>query len=220
MPKTLHFLHRYGGLIVSLQLLLWSLSGFLMAFWSFGDLYVDPEPQALDPAKFSLSPQAVTQYLPPQTQVQSLELVLLADQPVYRVRRIGQPPLLLDPNGQHLSPLSTEYATTLGRSLYLGTGELLRTELLPRSQGNYVSSTPVYRLQFADAQRTEIYLDPNSGQLLARRKALWRWYNRMWEVHLMKYTPSATVNKLLLLAFALLTFVVSLTGLFKFFSRH
>jgi hypothetical protein len=42
-------------------------------------------------------------------------------------------------------------------------------------------------------------------------------YNRMWEFHLMKYTPSPALNKVLLLVFAVLNALVALTGFAKFF---
>lgn len=214
--KSLHAFHRYAGLLVSLQLLLWSLGGLCMAFWSFGDLYTDPPPQALNWSDIQLNPAALAQILPMGTEVKTIQLIAPAGQPLYRVSSLEGKSFLIDQAGQLQTPLSEALATELAKAYYAGEGVLRTLELLPNSTGNYVSSTPVYRAMFADSQQTEIYLHPDSGQLLGRRKALWSWYQRFWRFHLMQYTPSAAWNKGLLLFFAALTFLVSLTGLLQF----
>lgn len=217
--RSLFWFHRYGGLLVSLQLLLWSLGGFFMAFWSFGDLYSDPPPRALNLSTVQLKPEALPAILPADTEIKSVQLQLLAGRPFYRVDSLAGKAYLVDQQGQLQTPVSPALATELARSYYTGTGSLQTVDLLPRSSGNYVSEAPVYRALFSDAQQTEIYLHPEHGQLLARRKAIWGWYQRFWRFHLMQYTSSAVWNKRLLLGFALLTFLVSLAGLLQFLSR-
>ncbi len=206
--------HRYVGLVVSLQIMLWSLSGFLMAFWNFGDLYTNPAPVPLALEQVKLTPADVKKRI--SDPVTSLELIMLADQPFYRITSKNQPVQLMDQQGQMHSPISPALAAKIAKYQYLGSGLLQTIDLLPTSEGNYFSSQPVFRARFDDAQKTEIYLDPRSGNLLARRKALWSWYNRMWEFHLMKYSAHAATNKILLLSCAVLSFLVSLTGIFKF----
>lgn len=60
-----------------------------------------------------------------------------------------------------------------------------------------------------------MYIDPKSGELLAKRKGIWSFYNTMWEFHLMKYTSNNSLNKNILLLSALISFIVSLTGFIK-----
>jgi len=128
----------------------------------------------------------------------------------------AEPDVLINQEGQKISPLSLEMAKRLALFHYTGQGQIKDLQLLATSDGNYVSSSPVYRAQFEDPQGSELYLDPNTGDLLARRKALWFWYHWIWQFHLMKYTPSPLVNRVLLFVFASLSFLVSLTGLIKF----
>lgn len=228
MPKVLkqiiHGFHRYAGLVICVQIMLWSMSGFLMAFWSFGDLYQDPPPVPLAFESVKLNPQEVLQTLsrlqssPVENDaVLDLKLLMLAGKPFYRIQSTQTPVRLMDQHGNIRSPLDPALAAAIAREQYLGKAPLGTIDLLPTSSGNYVSSTPVFKASFQDAQGTEIYIDPQSGALLARRKALWRWYNRMWEFHLMKYSANNALNKYLLLFSAVISFLVSLTGLFKFF---
>lgn len=215
-------LHRYLGLLAFGQVLLWSLSGFLMYSLDFSDLYRDPPPRPLIlPAKMPALPalQARLQVLSPGSQLLKLELRNLAGEPVYLLSHTGGPPILLDLQGGPLSPLSPARVRAIALSQYLGKAAVSNVVLLPKSAGNYFSDTPVYRVSFADPAQTELYIDPQTGALLARRKALWALYNRMWEFHLMKYTPSQPFNKVLLLVFAVLNAAVALTGFMKFFRK-
>lgn len=218
LKQGVHGFHRYAGLVICLQIMLWSLSGFLMTFWSFGDLYINPPAAPLAMEKVKLSPQQVVQTLE-KDEVLDLKLLMLAGEPFYRVQSAKSPVRLIDQQGKLRSPITPALAAAIAREQYLGDGTLSTIDLLPISKGNYVSSTPVFKAHFQDAAHTEIYIDPQSGALLARRKALWQWYNRMWEFHLMKYTQNHALNKYLLLLSAIVSFLVSLTGLFKFFRK-
>lgn len=195
-----------------------------MTFWSFGDLYQNPPATPLALTQVKLSPQTLSTQLKHSIPTQKspatrIELVMLANSPYYRVHYPDHSVYLVDQSGQVHHPISPELAASIAREQYLGQGTLATIDFLPESSGNYFSSQPVYKALFQDPQATEVYINPQSGELLARRKALWRWYNRMWEFHLMKYTSHAPLNKYLLLLSAVLSFGVSLTGLFKFFYR-
>ena len=218
--KLINALHRYLGLLAFGQVLLWSLSGALMYTLDFADLYADPPPRALPLAQATLTPQGLQkrlQTLIPGSQLTGLRVQNLGGELTYLLERSQGAPMLLDARGQRLDPIPAGLAAKVAQAGYTGQGKLSGSELLPASHGNYASSRPIYRIRFADAQQTEIYVDPGTGALLARRKALWGLYNRMWEFHLMKYTPWSGFNKLLLLVFAVLNGLVALTGFVKFF---
>lgn len=215
-------LHRWLGLLAFGQVLLWSIGGCLMFTLDFGDLYADPPPKPLPLSQATLSPLALQtrlSALTPGSKLTGAQIRNLAGELVYQLERTDGAPILLDASGRRLDPISPGLATRIAVAGYMGKGHALGTELLPKSTGNYISSVPIYRIDFDDAQHTEIYVDPASGSLLARRKALWGLYNRMWEFHLMKYTPSKAVNKALLLIFAAINVIVALTGFAKFFRR-
>jgi len=215
-------LHRYLGLLAFGQVLLWSLSGFLMYSLDFSDLYRDSPPQPLvlspqTPALHTL--QSRLDLLSPGSQLLKVELNNLAGETVYLLSHTKGPALLLSAAGEPLSPLSPKRVRAIALSQYQGKAAISELQLLPKSVGNYVSGVPVYRVVFGDDAKTEMYIDPQTGALLARRKALWGLYNRMWEFHLMKYTPSQPLNKFLLLGFAVLNAGVALTGFMKFFRK-
>ena len=218
LKRWIHHSHRWLGLIVLLQVLFWSAGGLLMAGLNFSDLYIDPPQPALElPA---LSPQQLAQRLA-QTGVagpfDSFKLVQRGGKTWFQVQPRQRPPLLVSAQGQVVSPLPESEIKDFARRYYTGSGTLIQLEKLNRSRGNYVSATPLWRARFNDRAGTEIYLEPQTGELLARRKRSWAIYNLMWELHLTKYTPWSAVNKALMGLLALINIVVALTGLFKFF---
>ncbi|MGE3723983.1 MAG: PepSY domain-containing protein [Candidatus Sericytochromatia bacterium] len=215
-------LHRYLGLLAFGQVLLWSLSGFLMYSLDFSDLYREPPPHPLvlsDQTPDLHTLQTRLQVFSPGSQLLKLELKNLAGETVSLLSHTKGPPLLFSAAGERLSPLTPARVRAIALSQYQGKAAIAEVQLLPKSAGNYVSGVPVYRVLFGDDAKTEMYIDPQTGALLARRKALWALYNRMWEFHLMKYTPSQPLNKFLLLGFAVLNAVVALTGFMKFFRK-
>ncbi|MEZ0374199.1 MAG: PepSY domain-containing protein [Candidatus Sericytochromatia bacterium] len=221
IKRLLNASHRWLGLLAFAQVLLWSLSGFLMYSLDFSDLYADPPPAPLPLSQAELTPQTLQSRLAqlhPGSKLTGLQIRNIGGQLAYQLTGTSSAPLLLDASGAALK-IDSQLATRVARLGYTGQGQVRQTELLPSSAGNYFSSTPVYLVRFDDPQQTEIYIDPASGSLLARRKALWGLYNQMWEFHLMKYTPFKAVNKALLLIFAILNALVALTGFLKFFRK-
>lgn len=211
------FIHRYLGLIAFAQVFLWSLSGMLIASLDFSDLYPVPPVQALPLTPQPLDPAVWQQRLKshkPKAQLTQLQLYQLADQSVVQLQHTAGAPLLFRADGQVFQldcPLARKIA------LLHHQADIKTCEHLPSSSGNYYSNQPIFRIQFADPQGHEIYLSPTTGEVLAHRKRLWGLYNRMWEIHLLKYTASSSLNKALLLIFGLLNAMVALTGLVKFF---
>ncbi len=220
LRRLVDLAHRWIGLLVFGQVLAWSIGGCLMYTLDFSDLYTDPPTQVLQLPQTTLSPGQLQQKLSqliPGSQLTAVDVKNVGGKLAYLLKRDKGPPVLIGSDGQRLDPLKPEWAATIAQLGYTGTGQINRTELLKESKGNYFSSSPIYRVSFDDDQKTEIYVDPVTGDLLARRKALWGLYNRMWELHLMKYTPWPGVNKMLLLVFAILNALVALTGFVKFF---
>lgn len=220
LSKLLNAFHRYGGLLILAQVMVWSVGGLAIFLLDFSDLYVfkDPRPVPLSQAKLSLVTieQTVKKHYPKAT-ITALTVRNVGGQVFYTLQLL--PPtrqVLLNNQGQFINAIPEKLIRMLAEENYKGDGLFKRVELLNRSSGNYVSSIPVYRATFTDEQKTEMYFDPKTGQLLAKRRWPWRIYNKMWEWHLMKYTADDRLNKWLLLGFALLTIGVSITGGIKF----
>lgn len=116
------------------------------------------------------------------TPIRRVELKPLAGKVVYLVERqdSGRSYLMVDASsGEVLSPLSTETAVEIARA-FVGLREpVVRTEAVPSyalRKGN--GPRPAIRVLFGDALRTEVFVDQETGAVLAlldrgRRFGLW-----------------------------------------------
>src|SRR3546814_16066697 len=98
-----------------------------------------------------------------------------------------------------LSPLNEETARQLAQSRYTGDAPILKTELVteaPQEVGG--APVPMWRVEFADNSESTLYLSPQTGELIAKRHDLWRWFDFLWMFHIMDYEERADVNNTLL----------------------
>jgi uncharacterized membrane protein YkoI len=217
--KYLNYAHRYLGLIIFIQVILWSFSGFFMYFLDFSDLYSSPPEKPIDlTSKMTSIPEIkiITDITFPNEKIMQISLKNITGKPFYNIKT-DKREFLINQENKVIKLVPEEMVKTISTEKYSGNGQIQKIELLEKSEGNYISGTPIYRVSYNDKQKSELYINPNNGELLAKRKALWGFYNTMWEFHLMKYTSNQKLNKNLLLISAVISLFVSVTGFLKFF---
>ena len=74
-------------------------------------------------------------------------------------------------------------------------------------------------MDFDDAERTAFYLDPQTGEVVTRRSAVWRFYDFFWRLHILDLKNGEDFNHPLLIGLALLTLPVVITGLILLWIR-
>ncbi|WP_332310920.1 PepSY domain-containing protein [Novosphingopyxis sp. YJ-S2-01] len=77
---------------------------------------------------------------------------------------------------------------------------------------------PAWAVQFADGAR--FYIDADTGELMAVRTRLWRWFDFLWGLHIMDLQTREDVNNPLLVIFAALAFGGMLIGSILMFRRR
>src|SRR3546814_18230139 len=131
----------------------------------------------------------------------------------YEVRQADTITLVDAHSGARLSPLNEETARRLAQSLYTGDAPILKTELVteaPQEVGG--APVPMWRVEFADNSESTLYLSPQTGELIAKRHDLWRWFDFLWMFHLMAYEERGDVNTTLLRVAASLGLLFALNG--------
>ena len=217
--KILNYAHRYLGLIIFLQVILWSFSGFFMYFLDFSDLYNIPPDKPINMAANIIDIKDVKDIIEqnfPKEKISAIYLKNISGNAYYDIKTEKRE-FLINQDKKVIDKIPEKMVEIISKEKYTGKGNIQKIELLKESKGNYYSSSPIYKVSYDDSQKSEIYINPNNGELLAKRKALWGFYNTMWEYHLMKYTSNTKVNKNLLLISAIISLFVSVTGFLKFF---
>lgn len=217
--KIMNYSHRYLGLIIFLQVIVWSFSGFFMYYLDFSDLYDIPPDKPVNLKNVSLEIKDIKQILNekfPNENISTISLKSIANKPYYDIKT-NKKEFLISQNREIIEKISEDIIKKISSEKYTGKANILKIELLNESKGNYFSSKSIYKVSYEDEQRSEMYINPVNGQVLAKRKALWGFYNTMWEYHLMKYSANSALNKNLLLISAIISLFVSVTGFIKFF---
>jgi uncharacterized iron-regulated membrane protein len=228
--------HRVLGLIIGLQLLLWTLSGL---YFSWNDIEkVRGEHLADIPAALALNdttmlpPHVVVallkQRVPAIEKIMSISVRPLLDDPVYELKYAAAGKIhyvLTDARtGAPRSPLGKDEAVAVAREDFVPDAAVLKTELV-EEVGKHSEfrdrELPAYRVEFDHPSGTRVYVSADRGIVTARRNNTWRVFDFLWMFHIMDYEARDNINNLILRVLSILglTTVVSGYLLWGFTSR-
>jgi uncharacterized iron-regulated membrane protein len=212
--------HKWLGLIVGLQVLIWTGTGLFFAVIPIETVRGEHLIREAAPAVL------VAEGLVPldrilSGQVSRAELLSLAGAPVWRLDEGGKPARLIDArSGAALSPLSAAWARRIAQSDYAGAGRIAGITLVERVPHiEYRGALPVWRVQFDDPDGTRLYIGPLTGKVAARRTSTWRVYDFLWSLHIMDYGGREDFNHPLIVVAATSALALALFGLALAFQR-
>ena len=205
--------HKYLSFFISVQLLLWTISGIYFAFNKIenvrGEQYRVDVPRELD---F----QAVDFVIPDAIDVslkKRLEHTIVIASTASGMR-------YFDVNGNpvnHLTPEETMQIVDEQTTL-----EPLRVEQVnttERGSEYRGRALPIYRViaNNSDGNEINVYVNIFSGDISAIRSTQWRIWDLMWGFHIMDWVERDNIDNLLLKVFSILALVSSITGVLLFF---
>ena len=207
--------HKWIALLIGVQALLWMLSGLYMTVISIdvihGDHLAHARSQPLSMSSSLLDPGTLASQYPGMT---TFRLKRFMGREVYELHHQDTVTLVDAHSGQQLSPLTETVARRLATSLYRGKAPVRSAELLTKApQEVGTRAVPMWRIEFADRNETTLYLAPQTGELIAKRHDLWRWFDFLWMFHIMDYQERVDVNNPLLRVATATAFAFALSGL-------
>jgi uncharacterized iron-regulated membrane protein len=210
-------IHKWLGLIVGIQLVFWTISGFYMVVVDLDFIHGDPLVRnvrvPLGERQPLLAFSEVTKQFNGVTAV-SLRALPGQTAPFYEVTTDRGKRLVDATTGQLISPLSRDVIGDLSRQYYAGSGQLASLALIERDAPMEIQSRPLplWRADFDDWLQTSLYVHPDTGALVTRRHRFWRWFDFVWMFHVMDYENRTDVNNGLLRTATLAGLVTVLSG--------
>lgn len=206
--------HKWIGLIVGVQALLWMISGVYMTVVPLqiihGDHLTHGHDESLAAATPRIDQSALMSRYPGIT---SLKLKRLLEREVYEIRQGRQASLIDAASGERISPLERAAVAELARKAYQGEAAVTGVEWITRAPQEVATRpVPMWAVRFADRGETTFYFSPDTGDLLARRHSLWRWFDFLWMFHIMDYQARSDVNNTLLRVAASIGLLFALSG--------
>ena len=205
--------HKYLSILISIQLLLWTISGIYFAFNQIelvrGEQYRLPQAFSVDLSKVNLVLDSV----------KSIQVARRFSEEILIVRKeTGTEYLNLE--GVALEKLSKTQATSIVSAVTSLTPLAVEEINDPEPGSEYRGrNLPLFKVVTKDQENKQInvYVDSISGQVVAIRSDQWRLWDLMWGLHIMDWETRDEINNWLLKLFSVLALISSLTGVFIFF---
>ena len=220
--------HRWLGLLMALQIIAWMASGLWFSIFPIetirGEHLTRPlEGLDLDRLDELAAPAEVQQALDSHFEgswtVSSLELIQLDDRVHWRVsgQHREQPfNRLVQADGRQVLPmLSATAAEQRARARLVTPAKARAVEWMKAIEPDSEirgRDLPVWKVSFEEPESLNLYLDPWTGEILARRTARWRIFDFFWMLHIMDFETREDFNHLLLQIAAVLGLVIALSG--------
>ena len=205
--------HKYLSFFISLQLLLWTVSGIYFAFNKIelvrGEQYRVAMPIDInfDAINFNVSNST------------SITLKKRLDE-IIVIAKMSEGLKYLNTKGESISKITKEEAMNM---------VMLKTSLnpidveeisVPKRGSEYRGrDLPIYKVQTKNDQGDPInvYLNIYSGDIASIRSDSWRTWDLMWGLHIMDWTERDNISNFFLKIFSILALISSISGLMLFF---
>lgn len=208
-------LHKWLGLLVAIQALLWMASGVYMTAISIdiihGDHLSHVERPAVAAQSVAVQPAQLAADFPGMT---AFRLKRLLGRAAYEVKYAGGSALVDAASGKRLDPLGEAQARELALDAYQGEGDLREIRLLRQlPQEVAARKAPLWRADFDDQDGSTLYVSPATGEVVAQRHTLWRVFDFLWMLHIMDYDKRTDTNNTLLRGASVAGTLFALSGL-------
>jgi uncharacterized iron-regulated membrane protein len=208
-------LHRWLGLIVGLQVLIWLATGLYMVVLDLDFIHGDPLVRNMQqivtvPNSSRVSLTSLRAQYPDATDI-GLRSVMGTG--FFTVTTLQDRYLINPQTAEVISPLDEETVRQIAVFHFNGEGSISEATLItadpPREIGP--RRLPLWRIDFNDRFSTSFYIDPYTGVLVTRRHQYWRIFDFFFMLHIMDYDERSDAhNTLLQIAqFTGVTFAIS-----------
>jgi len=218
MMKVLRYstqIHKWIGLVVGVQVLFWVAGGLVMTAIPIETVRSEHRLKQTSPVALP-----VEQVLPLADVVQTAgiaparaELKNTQRGPAWVLTpRDGEPVTLNATTGQPFAAMDANEVTALAKAAYRGNASPQMPVLLDPAPKETGRDGPIWRVDFNDTERTSFYLSPQTGEVVTRRSAVWRFYDFFWRLHILDFKNGDNFNHPLLVGLTVLTLSIVVTG--------
>jgi uncharacterized iron-regulated membrane protein len=213
-------LHKWLGLFVGLQILIWLASGLYMVVLDIDFIHGDPlvrnMQQAVTVPQGHLNMAILRARYRDATDI-SIKPVM--GKTFYTVTTPDQRYLIDPETGEVKSPLDEKTAREIARYHFAGDAPVSGASLITSDPPMEIQTRrlPLWRIDFGDRFATSFYIDPYTGSLATRRHQYWRIFDFMWMLHIMDYKERADTHSPLLITAQISGLIFAISGLWLLF---
>ena len=213
MKLSIRNIHKYLSFFISLQLLLWTVSGI---YFSFNKIELVRGEQYRLPSSFSLN---LNQLKGNFENISNFDVVNRVDQQILIISD-SSGRKYLDTNGNPVSMLTVEQAKlTVKENSTLNPIDVFLIDQDRNGSEYRGRELPLYQVLSLnkDQKSINVYVNPYSGKIVAIRSLQWKIWDLMWGFHIMDWQTRDNINNFLLKVFSILALTSSVSGVLLFF---
>lgn len=226
--------HRYLGVLLGIQFLLWTLGGLYFSWSDMDEIHGDHHKAAAPLMATNLelvSPIKVVEQIVETHKADSIaafQLVQILGKPYYQVKfahtggehHHHQVQLADALTGELREPLGKEEAVALAESRFVGSPGIERVEYLEKVGAHHEyrgGPVPAWAIQFKDPGHTTVYVSAELGTVQKFRNNKWRTFDFLWMLHTMDYESRDNIGNWLLRAFSIFGLLTIFSGFALYF---
>ena len=211
MRSLIRKIHKYLSLFISIQLLLWTVSGIYFAYNKIELVRGEHlRNQTIEELSFDLK------NLPP-IQAKSIDIIVRLGQPLIKINTMCGISYL-NKDGSPASKIKLDEAMKIVQNkTSLNPLSALEIVDVPAGAEYRGRDLPLYQVITDHQDNIKVYLDAFSGEIVAIRSSSWRVWDFLWGLHIMDYIDRDNINNILIKIFSILALISSLSGVILFF---
>ena len=232
MAKSKHYYirktHRYLGLILGIQFLVWTISGLYFSWTNIDEIHGDFQHKHLPHlhGNFNLvSPMVIFEKPGYRADsIHSIQLVSILGKPFYYLQFFSEKEfkkILADAtNGEIRPAVSKEESIQIAAESFNGEPQLKTVEYITSTNGHHEyreKPLPAWAVTFQHPTNTTVYVSAEGGKVESFRNNKWRVFDFLWMGHTMDYKSRDNINNWLLRIFSGFGLITVLSGFVLFF---
>ena len=203
--------HKYLSLVISIQLLLWTISGIYFAFNKIE--LVRGEQYLIEQKVSKLNLKEVESSFSGK----NVNFVRRLDEWIIKVET-DSGFSYTDLQGQKLDELNTEEVREVVRQstnlIPLMAQRIDKPEIRAEFRGR---NLPIFKVATSTTDNINVYVDAFTGEVTAIRSDSWRIWDFLWGAHIIDYSERENINNFLIKILSILALLSSLSGIVLFF---
>lgn len=184
--RTIARTHKILGLVIGVQLLFWTLSGFYFTLFPIeqirGEHLRKPAPPLSNLEGLEIAAPRL------QQPASNMDIRALPGGPAWFVQGDGWTAFHSLETGEAMTPLSEADVRAIALAAWAGDGELVSVSLVEDPPREAFSEAPLWRVQFEGEDKATFWVDARQGRVTAVRTGEWRLFDVLWRFHIMDVT--------------------------------
>ncbi len=203
--------HRYLGLFIGIQFLMWTISGLYFSWTDIDDIHGDQFKKEI-PKQTSFNNLLGTAQLNLEEPIKNLELLEIAGEPYYWINENN---LYNAVSGNKKNEITEQEAIKVAERYMLSDlkiDKIQRIESVSDHHEYRGRPLPAYEISYKTNENLKAYVAIENGAFQTVRHRDWRWFDFLWMTHTMDYQGRDNFNTIVLRAFSLLGLITVLSG--------